>query len=175
MRRLFASALALSALVAGPMAARADDKSDIAALYPKLSTMFMKKDFDGIMKTGAPDFKMKQGGQTLDGKATMAMMKQQMGPATIKACSMKPTSIKIAGNKAVVLSDGSTTMVMKGPDGKTHTMSDIGKSRDTLIKTKAGWKFQLIESLSEKMTMDGKPFNPTAMMGGGAPSGTRHK
>lgn len=174
MYKLFGSVIALSVLFSGLVAARADDKSDIAGLYPKLAALVMKKDVDGVLKMGTPDFKMKQNGQTMDAKALRTVLKQQMGAATIKSCSMKPTSIKVSGNKAVVLSDGSTVMVMKTPDGKSHTMASTEKSKDTLIKTKAGWKFQMVEALSEKDTMDGKPFNPAAM-GAGGPPGGKHK
>ena len=167
MRRLLAGAIALSALAFNAPTARADDKSDIKALYPKVAALFMKKDVEGIMRIGTSDFKMKQMGQTMDAKTVKGMLQQQFATVTMKASVMKPTSIKVSGNKAVVLSDSKTSMVSKGPDGKSHTIVSVGKGRDTLVKTKAGWKFSMVESLSEKMTMDGKPFDPRMM----APSG----
>lgn len=162
MKRPLAALFALSALGVGPIAARADSKSDIANLYPRMSVLMMKKDMDGVIRMGTPDFKMKSNGRITEAKVLLGQMKQQLAMITMKSCSMKPESIKVKGDKAEVIANESTAMEFKLQDGIKHALSSKGRSKATLVKTPGGWKFQFVETLNEKMTLDGKPFDPTA-------------
>lgn len=148
--------------------ASADDRKEIEALYAKFVQAFKKKDVNAILETGTPDFAQKGvDGTVLNAKQVEAMMRQQF--ATIKAIKkmeVKIKEVKIKGKTATVLS--SFTLVWEivdkegqlGTKGKTHTLTVLGTTRDTLVKTDKGWKFKLAENLSEKLLVDGKPLRP---------------
>ncbi|MEP6756605.1 MAG: hypothetical protein ABJA67_13955, partial [Chthonomonadales bacterium] len=60
-----AATLALAVVVVPSFA---DDKSDIKALYGKLTVAMKARSADGIMKLGTKDFTMTEKGQTMDAK-----------------------------------------------------------------------------------------------------------
>ncbi len=49
-----------------------------------------------------------------------------------------------------------------GAKGAAHTFTDVGASRDTWVKTPQGWRLKLVEELSDRSTIDGKPLRATA-------------
>ena len=159
----FALALAAVAL-AVPALSRADTKSDIQKVYDKLSSSMLKGDLKGIMSTATPDFVMKEKTRTLTAKQALAEMEMMFKSGLkIKAAKMKVKSVTLKGNTAIVNSTGYTEAAMKMQDGKMHQMVQHSTSRDVLVKTPQGWKFKVAEMISDKSTMDGKPFDPSMM------------
>src|SRR4051812_13425642 len=74
--------LALMGFVAVTGIARADDKSEIAALYKKLEKAMAAKDANAVMAVGTKDFSYTEGGKTLTGDEMMRQMKQQFAMMT---------------------------------------------------------------------------------------------
>ena len=145
--------------------ARADDKADIQALYKKVVAAFKAKDVKAIMAMGTPDFTMKERGVTMNAKQSEAEIKQEFAMTrTLKKIVMNPDQIEVKGKNATVFSSFASEAVILdatgafGPKGKTHVMAGTGKMREMLVKTSKGWKFKSIETLSDNMTIDGKPM-----------------
>lgn len=157
--------LAAAALFFTVAPAAADTKSDIQKLYNKLCTAFKNGDMKLLMSTAAPGFKMKQQGQTMNAEQARAHMEAMFKSGVkINRCTMKVESIKLKGNTATVKALSHTDALMPGPPGgKKMRMVSDGVSRDILVKTPQGWKFKFAETVSEKMTMDGRPFDPSMM------------
>ena len=157
-----ATAAAAMLLLGFAGAAKADDKQDIAALYAKLDKAVVAKDLKTIMATGAPGFTYTEAGHTMSGDQVSAQMQQQFQATTGTPKSKTTvTSVVVKGTTAVVGSIGVTELQMVLPDGKPHKLSSTSKTSDTLTKTAKGWLFQKINILSNKMTLDGKPFDPS--------------
>jgi ketosteroid isomerase-like protein len=154
------AALAAAALTIGNGPARADDKSEIKALYKKLERAMKAKDVKAILATGTADFTHKGAGMpTMDAKATAQMMEQQFKlMKSLDKVVMSPDKIMIHGGSATVLSSFQMKGTMTMPDGKVHSMTDSGTSKETLVKTKKGWLFKVVEMGTSKPMMDGKPM-----------------
>lgn len=161
--------LAIAAAIcftAHTVVARADDKSDITALYKKLEKAIVAKDIKGVMATSTKDFSYTENGKTITGEAMSAQMQQQftMMSGTPKA-KFSIISIDVKGKSATVVSTDVTEMSMALQDGKAHKIVASGKSKDLLVKTKDGWLMKTVTVLSNKMTLDGKAFDPTKPQG----------
>lgn len=155
-------ALAAALLTFGTSTARADDRADIEALYAKISAAMKAKNTKAIYALGTSDFVTKEQGVTMNAKDSAKMMEEQFkSMKKIHQCTMKASKITIKGTNAVVINDSTFDATTSGPDGKSHKMVMIGSSKDTLVKTKKGWLFKSVEMLTAKMTMDGKPYNPS--------------
>jgi ketosteroid isomerase-like protein len=159
------NAAALVSLIGVTVAVRADDKKDIAALYNKVAAAMIAKNVDGIMATGTKDFTYTEAGKTMTGSQVSAQMKQQFqmlkGPVK---CKMTVVSCKITGKTADVNSTAYSEMQISGQDGKAHTVVTSSKSKDVVVKTGSGWLMKSVNIQSNKMTMDGKPYDPTKPM-----------
>ncbi len=157
--------LAVAALFFAVAPASADTKSDIQKLYNKLAIAFKNGDMKLLMSTAAPGFKMKEHGQTMNAEQARAHLEGMFKSGfKINQCTMKVQSFKLKGNIATVKALSHTDGLMPGgPGGKKMHMVSDGVSRDILVKTPQGWKFKFAETVSDKTTMDGRPFDPSMM------------
>jgi len=142
---------------------RADDKTDIAALYKRVSASLKAKDVKGVVATGTPDFVSIENGTKMDAKQSQKMLEMEFqSMKSIKELYYKPTKIEVKGTNATVLSNFKMVATMGGEGGKTHEMTGSGTSKETLLKTKKGWLIKSMETLTSKSTMDGKPMQMPA-------------
>src|SRR5688572_17601366 len=157
--------LAAAALFFTVSPATADTKSDIQKVYNKLCAAMKKGDMKTLMASGTSDFKMKEMGVTKNAEEVRKEMQGMFASGfKINKCVMTVKSVKLKGNTATVKTVSHTDALMPGgPGGKKMHMVGDGVSRDILVKTRQGWKFKFAETLSNKMTMDGKPFDPSMM------------
>jgi ketosteroid isomerase-like protein len=164
--------LGAAALVLGVLPVRADDKSDITALYTKVAKAMKAKDINTILASGTPDFVSIEHGTKMNAKQSKEMMEAQFKMMkSIDEVNMKPTKIDVKGTTANVMSTFSMKATMAGQDGKAHKIVSSGSSKDIFVKTKKGWLMKSMESIDSKMMMDGKPMP----MGGGAPPPPKKK
>lgn len=162
MRVRIAALAGLACLIAAAGAAHADDKSEIAALYKKLDKAMAAKDIQGVMAVGTKDFTYAEAGRKLTAEQMSAQMKQEF--AMVQGAPTTKTTIlscKVKGKMATVVTGDYGEMQMAMQDGKPHTFVSNGKSTDTLVKTAVGWRVKSVVVTSNKMTMDGKPFDPS--------------
>ncbi|AIE87919.1 nuclear transport factor 2 family protein [Fimbriimonas ginsengisoli] len=143
------------------------------AMNKKIHAAMMKKDFAAlgkIIKAGTTkDFVymetgMKGPGQNFD--QMMANMK--MGFNTfqkITTVNSKIVSLKEKGNKAAGTTEHVMGGIMIGPDKKPHKVMMLGKSQDSFVKVGTQWKMSKMVWTNGKMTMDGKPMDPSKMGG----------
>ncbi|HXG23583.1 MAG TPA: nuclear transport factor 2 family protein [Chthonomonadales bacterium] len=141
---------------------RADDRKEINTLYKKLAVAMKKKDVKTVMSLATPDFSMKMpNGQVQKAEAIEASMKQMFSATkSIDKLETKIDSLKIQGNKAVAVSTTAFACTMQDAQGQMHKYTENSTSRDYLVKTKKGWRFQRTEALKARVTVDGKPFDP---------------
>ncbi|MBS1717046.1 MAG: nuclear transport factor 2 family protein [Armatimonadetes bacterium] len=159
--------LTLAALLACTAVSFAADnaKTAISKAYTQFDFYVVKgslKDLESFLnRTSTNDFTMKQMGQTFDKKAVIAQMKQQLSMGKVNESKTKVKSIVINGSTATVMTSGSFKMTMKGKNqDKAHVFAGQSETKDTWVKEGRVWKMKSIESVSDKMTMDGKPINP---------------
>jgi ketosteroid isomerase-like protein len=144
--------------------ARGDDRGEITALYQKLSSSMKAKDAKGIIALVTPDFKeVRVNKQELKGKqAEDALRKRYSSMKSVSVATVKPDSITVTGNKALIWTSYSLsaeivdTAGTMGTKGQKHIMADNGKTRDHLVKTAKGWRFQQIDMLKQAPTLDGR-------------------
>ena len=167
MKKWIVTLAAMSIFAAFALPSFADDKSDIKALYVKLTSALKAKSADGIMKLGTKDFSMTEKGQTMDAKMVATQLKAQFQMIkSVPVCTAEAKDIKVTGKTATVKSKMHSVMMMAmpgGKPGKLAKMESFDTGHDTLEKTAEGWKFKNVTSDESKMTMDGKPFDPAAM------------
>jgi ketosteroid isomerase-like protein len=139
---------------------QADDKSEIRALYVKLSKAIKAKDIKRVMATGTADFTNKNpGSPAMSAKQSAEMMEQGFKMMkSVEKVEMTPVKITVNGKTAMVASKFEMKGTMAGPDGKTMVMADKGTGREKLVKTAKGWLFKSAETLTSKPTMNGKPM-----------------
>ena len=171
----------LSTLILVPFAVScfaADLKAEVEALNKKAEKLLKAKDLDGfakMLKTHcAPDFKYCEEGMGGKPMTLQQMMDQmKMGYAmtdTVKSVSAKILTLNVTGNTAKGTTRHEMTSVMKGEKGKKGpVMVYIGKSTDMYKMIKGKWYMTSMSMKTEKMTLDGKPFDPSKM--GGTPAG----
>lgn len=153
------AALAAAVLSASSLTARADDKADIQALYGKLQAAMKAKNTKAVMALGAPDFTSIDHGMKLNAKQTAQMMDMQFKMVkSMDNLKMNVQKLDIKGKKAAATASFSFSGKMTGQDGKVHTLSDSGVTKDTLVKTPKGWLFKSTETVSSHPMMDGKPM-----------------
>ena len=168
MKRFTSLALALAALTTVAMArdANSDFKKFLVQLMPRLEKAFATKDASFFDKMTTPDFTEVMMGQTFTKAQSMANMKQQF--QTVESCKakFKVLSSKVVGNNGFSSARGRFVMIMKpmSKGDKKHTMEIDMKTKETWVRTPAGWKLKKLEELGKgKMLMDGKPFDPSKM------------
>jgi uncharacterized protein (TIGR02246 family) len=157
--------ITLMVIGAARLEAHANDRKAIHALYKKLTTAMKKKDAKAVMALSTPDFSMKMpNGQVQRADAIEASMKQMFSTTkSIDKLATKIDSLKIQGKKAVAVSTTAFACTMRDPQGQMHKYTENSTSRDYLVKTQQGWRFQRSEALKAKVTIDGKPFDPFRM------------
>lgn len=142
--------------------ARADDKKEIDALYNKVQKAMIAKDLKTIMASGTKDFTYTEAGKTMSGEQISSQMQQQfsMTVGTPKS-KFTITSCVVKGKTASVECSNFTEMQIKLGDSKPHTLVSNSKEKDSLVKTDKGWLMKAVNVTSDKMTLDGKPFDPS--------------
>ena len=178
--KTFRTLVASCALLALAMLAHGDAdtvKKELNAKYQALSKAFAAKDGAAFEKIVAPGFTTTDvHGKTIGTKEFISTMKQSMQalPAGAKVSARILGKVVSKGDKATCQSELSIVSPVPAGDGKSHTMSVTGVSEDTWVKLKGDWKVLKSVDKSQKMSMDGKPFDPSAF-GQAQPGGARRK
>jgi ketosteroid isomerase-like protein len=169
------SLVPLVAAMALPVAAFADSaasvENQVEASFQKSIAAFKKHDIKGFVAICADDYE----GVGMDGKkinkAQMAaQMKEHMkSTKKVNSATYDVTDVKVKGNTAtgkakfnldVILDDAEGMM---GPKGKTHRMKMEEHYNMTWKKVGGKWLVSKeIPNGTAKMSVDGKPFDPTA-------------
>lgn len=135
-------------------------RKELEAVYAKRDQALKDKNFDFMLSQEAEDYTEK----SKDGKV---MNKEQADAAAedvkkmvvaVSEESSKIESVKEGddGEYIVEISDQGK-LTIKGPDGNNHEVEGHGRSRDTWVKTEAGWKIKAHEEIESTITIDGQP------------------
>lgn len=162
---ILASFLAVTAAQAQSLRATID------ASNAAVAKAMLKKDFKALNKaiksTVTPDFVYVEAGQKQDVDTMLSHMKTGIGGmGKVTVAKAKVLSLKEKGSTAMAKAEHTIGGTMPGPDGKPHVMVIIGSVEETYVKKGGKWKMSKMVWLSQKMTMDGKPMDPSAMGGG---------
>ena len=136
------------------------------AMYDQADKAFDKMDSKSIFMYMAPDFTLTMMGKTQGKDEAEAGLKKWFGMMKSLHCTMTITKVSGDMNHAVVV-DHFNNWGMTKPDPKTHKSGkyvDRGTETATWEKMNGKWMMKSLVSKDEKMTMNGKPFNPN--MGG---------
>lgn len=133
--------------------------------YNDAAKMFDKMNADAIFQVMTPDFKLTMMGQTLNATQAKASLKQWFATMKNLHCSMTITKVDGDANHATI-TDNFNNWGMTKPDKKHKSGKLVDKGTEVAewVQTKGVWRMKSLTSTNEKMTMDGKPFNPN--MGG---------
>jgi hypothetical protein len=166
--------LVLLGAVALASFAVADANSDFAKfakeMAPRAKRAFETRNAKFFETTSAPDFVDKMMGQPMTKKQSMAEMKRMFDECKSIKADLKVLSTKASGNTGVAMTFGHMTMITKPSkqDPKSHKIVMDMWLKETWIRSGKTWKMKMIESAKPmKMTMDGKPFDPSQGGGGG--------
>lgn len=121
--------------------------------------------FDSI---STADFTEKSMGRTMTKKQSMTRMKTEMAGIKTLKCSFKILSAKVMGNTGVAMTTGHMTMTTK-PTAKQKSNAIVVDvwEKETWVRSGTGWKIKMLEEAKPaKMTVDGKPVDPSKMGGG---------
>lgn len=140
-------------------------KKEYMASIPKTVAAFKNKDLSYFEKMSTKDFTYVakvEGAQ--DKKTAMAGLKQMFGMA--KSIEYKPKVLKVSakGGAAVVSLEETFNSVVDMGDGKAHKMVTVGWADEHFRKENGKWMLaKIVEPKPGKMTLDGKPFDPSKM------------
>ena len=163
----------LAMLAATVCVANADSlKATVQAMNKKVNAAMLKLDVKAFVAAtkpyGTKDFKYTENGRTMTYDEMVAMMKSGLG--SLKKMNSVTSEIKKVeekGGKGTVWTVHKSAGMMMGPDKKTHKMTMDGESMSTYVKEGKAWKIATMTWTKSDMKMDGKPFDPSKMMGGG--------
>ena len=144
-------------------AARADDASDIRALFYKVSRAMSAKDAGAIMAVSTRDLTYIEKGKILSGDQVYRHMQQRFRRmhGTPRA-RFTVLSMQVKGKSASVMTSDYTEAEVQGGT-RDHKVVANGRSRNELVRTKQGWLLKSIFVLSSSTTMDGKNLNISAL------------
>lgn len=145
-------------------------KEQINASGVKIGNAMKKKDmkaFEKIVKAGVTsDFKYIENGQSMTFDQMFQMMKSSFTMMDkVTTAENKILSLKESGKSATAKVRHTMAGTMKLQDNKVHKFTMTGVSHDTYKKVGKEWKMSIMDWKESKMTMDGKPFDPTKMGG----------
>jgi hypothetical protein len=158
---------ALTYFAVNSAAARADDKADILALYVKLQTAQKQQSAEQTLRLLSPDFHHEtREGNSVSAKDFVQLIENQKNTGKIvKKMVIKVTHIDLHGKSAKVTNSFDWTIEYSDPStvpdkpGLKHSLSSVGSVTNDLRKTAQGWKFVTLQTVSGKMTLDGKKLN----------------
>ena len=158
---LAATLLAVSAVASAESLRATADKMGRQA-----SVAIAHKDFKKFESTMhqyiTSDFKYTDSGNSMNFEKMLAGMKQGLAMINITAASSRLLSFKEHGKSGTTYTTHRVMGTMTGADKKPHTLVAIGNSMDSWVKTGGSWKISLMAWGKQRMTLDGKPFNPMA-------------
>lgn len=167
-RSLFIATLGMGLAVSSfAFDALSDFKAFLKKSEASTAKAFANKDASYFEKVTTPDFTYTSfNGPKMNKKQAIAQMKAQLSTAQSIKARFKSSNVALRGNTATVDTINYFDMKISGPDGKPHAMKLTSYSKETYRKVGAKWLLALIvETKAGKMTMDGKPFDPSAMGG----------
>jgi ketosteroid isomerase-like protein len=171
-RTLWMLAIGVFVAVGGTAVADAnsDAKKAIQSINDQAMTLILKQDYKSLAKLCTPDCKFTQSGQTMSLDQMIAIMKPQM--AQMKNVKMTSTVLtcSVNGKTATCTNHDKSSASIMGADKKTHKMTSDGTSRSVYVKSGNTWLMKSNSTIVSKDMVDGKPFNPGSMMGGGSGS-----
>lgn len=143
-------------------------KSEVEASSVKVTAAIKAKDFAKFEKLTRPyvtkDFVHVENGRSMTYDQMLEEMKMGIGMmGKITVCTTKVLGVKESGNEGIAKVKHVMVGTMTGPDKKTHKMAFEGMSADRYRKVNGKWKMYKMEWSEQKMTMDGKPFDPSQM------------
>jgi len=145
----------------------ANSQAMFAGMYKQAEMMFSTKNVQGLQSIMTPNYTETDMGRTMNGKESAAGLQQFLSMFKTLHCHFVMHSVKVSGNTAVTTDTGhmwgTSTMI----DSKTKKPHRLTAQRDdtmTWTMVKGHWMVSKIVGSNDKMTMDGKPFNPMTMM-----------
>ena len=150
-----------------------DQKAELTALMskkmPEMEKAFMSKNIKWFETNSTSDFQyVDTSGTKQNKKQALAGMSQMFGMMTNIKCTLKVTKIAAANDKGTVDATQVFGGDMVGPDKKKHKLVMKSYSRDSWKKVNGKWMIYMVsETKQGEYTMDGKPIDPSKMMGGG--------
>jgi hypothetical protein len=161
---------AVIAFIGGQGPARADDaavKKELTALFARFAAAFKKKDAKTALSFFAPEYTAKEGNRTVnraqvETQTTEAMQRLK----SIDTLTWDIQRLTVKGNQATT--EALETLVATvvdvagnmGPKGRIHKLKDVERTRDVFVKTPSGWLLKHSETLSARITVDGRSLNP---------------
>ncbi len=137
---------------------KAADRREIEGDYARTSNAMKHKDAKPLFALMTNDATFKEADGSLTSRPQLeAMMKQMFAMLTYTEITPKVTKWTWQDKAALLDVTTKSAGKMKTPDGKTHTITYVSKSRDKWVKQPEGWRLQQMEAVSETMTRDGKP------------------
>ncbi|HVT11782.1 MAG TPA: hypothetical protein VHE55_05915 [Fimbriimonadaceae bacterium] len=133
-------------------------------MYDKAAKDFDSRNTDAIFSYMTPDFTMTMGGQTMTTEQAKGQMKAWMSMMKSVHCTFKIKKVSEAGGMTMVVDDFMMTGMSK-PNPKTHKSDkyvDAGTEQATWVQMNGKWMMKKLVSVKEKMTKNGKPFNPSS-------------
>jgi hypothetical protein len=141
--------ICVSAVPAAP-AKDAAVRTALQARYDMLARAFRKKDSRALMAGLTGDFTEKRDGQTLSRKQWEAEIAQILaGTRSVSRMAFKIDRLTVKGASAVAVAKLSLARSVTTPEGP-RSQSLTRTSRDTWVKTSAGWRLKRMEVLSSK-------------------------
>ncbi len=134
------------------------DRKEIEGDYARSSRGMKQKDTQPMFAVMTENATFKDAdGNSISRPQFESMMKRIF--VTMTYTRVTPQITKWVWQDKAALLDVTTRSagMMKTPDGKTHAVTFVSKSRDQWVKLADGWRLKQIEAVSEAMTQDGKP------------------
>lgn len=176
MRYLTAMAIAMCAVLAyaqKPMTTSLTSgqnpktKADWQRMYSEAAKLMEKKDAKSLFSVMTPDFTMTMMGKTSGREESQKGMEQWFGMMKNIRASMTVTKVVVKGDTATI-TDRYRTSGTTLPDPKTKKsgkLVDAGVETATWTRVNGQWMMKKLAMVTQKMTMNGKPFNPNTMGG----------
>jgi ketosteroid isomerase-like protein len=163
---VFGGGLVLS-VAALSMASSASEelRTFLRKLEPQICKAFANEDVKFFAAISTDDFTYTDSkGVTQNKKQSLEGMKQMFGMSSNVKAKFSLGTVSAKGNAGTAKYLGHFTMDVAGPNGKPQKMEMHTFTNETYKKVGSKWYVQKIVEYKEgKMTMNGKPFDPSKM------------
>lgn len=139
----------------------ADARKAIQAQLDQSAKALADKDVDAYSKNWTSDYKVTGiFGETLDRERAASGLRDALANVSNVKATMTIDRLKVNGDTATVLIRRKGTADVTSPDGKALPFSRDEREVQTWTKTPDGWKQKAATVLTQKDTIDAKPWTP---------------
>ena len=150
-----------SAAVLLPMSATPSTpaRRELEAQYAMIQRAYRGRNPYAVFQLMTPDYTWKRVGMPiLSRRGAQQTLHEWLGRLrAVKGVAARIERVSVSGGSALVLRTATLAAVVADQAGRAHDLVSTETSRDSWVKTRAGWRLRHTETLRSSASVDGHP------------------